>query len=218
MSAPLWVQVDAGVALGLGAILAVAAVRKLQHIEVFALTLRRLDPSLLRRALVTLRLAYVFAACELTIAVGVNAFRGTVGFLFAGAAVVACTAFVAALLRAVQQSVPCACFGRLGRTAAGGREIARAIVLLGGAVFLLVQRAVDAGGAYGFGLVALLSALGFLLIVAGAQVVGSRIRPGTELPTVTDRPSFGGALRQITGVDNELYAPRATVPPTPPAQ
>src|SRR5262245_10188822 len=150
MSAPFWVQADAGVALGLGAILAVAAVRKLQHVDVFALTLRRLDRSPVRQAGVLRGLVFGVAIYELTTAVGVNAFRGTAGFLFACAAVVACAAFVAALLRAIQQSVPCACFGRLGRTAAGGREIARALVLLGGAVFLVVHRAVDTSTEYGF--------------------------------------------------------------------
>jgi hypothetical protein len=208
MSAPLWVQVDAGVALGLGAVLAVAAVRKLQHVDVFALTLRRLDPSVVRRASTTRRLVFAVAIFELVTAVGVNAFRGTAGFLFACAAVVACTAFVAALLRAVQQSVPCACFGRLGRTAAGGREIARAIVLLAGAVFLVVHRAVESATAYGFGLVALISALAFLVVVAAAQVIGARIRPGVDLSDADERRSIGDALRVLTGVDNELYAPR----------
>ena len=213
MDAPFWVQVDAGVALGLGAILAVAAVRKLQHIEVFALTLRRLDGSRIRRAAPTLRLAYAVAVFEITIAVGVNAVRGAAGFLFACAAVVACAGFVAALLRAVQQSIPCACFGRLGRTAAGGREIARAIVLLGGAVFLVVQRAIEAGAAYGFGPVALVSAVAFLLLVAAGQYVGARIRPGTDPAETSEHRSFGGALRAVAGVDNELYAPRAPARP-----
>jgi hypothetical protein len=209
MSAPFAVQVDAGVALGLGAVLAVAAVRKLQHIEVFELTLRRLDPASVRRAGVTRGLAVAVAVYELTTALGVNAFRGTAGFLFACAAVVACAAFVVALLRAIQQSVPCACFGRLGRTAAGGRELARALVLLGGAVFLVVHRAVEAGTAFGFGFGALVSALAFLLLVAAGQYVGARIRPGIDPPDTAARQSFGDALRALAGVDNELYAPHA---------
>jgi Methylamine utilisation protein MauE len=212
MSAPFWVQVDAGFALGLGAIFTIAAVRKLQHVDVFALTLRRLDRSPVRRASVTRRLVFVVAICELTVAAGVNAFRGTAGFLFACAAVVLCTGFVAALLRAIQQSVPCACFGRLGRTAAGGREIARALVLLGGAVFLVVHRAVEPGTAYGFGAIAAMSALAFLVVVAGAQRVGARIRPGSELPNPVEHRSLGDALRLVAGVDNELYAPRAPAP------
>jgi hypothetical protein len=213
VNAPLWVQVDAGVAFGLGAILAVAAVRKLQHVEVFALTLRRLDPSPIRRAGTTRRLTYAVAICELTIAVGVNAFRATAGFLFACAAVVACAGFVAALFRAIQRSAPCACFGRLGRTAAGGREIARAIVLLGAAVFLVVHRAIETSTAYGLGFVALVSAVALLLLVAAGQYLGARIRPGTDLPETPEHGSFGGALRALAGVDNELYAPRAPVQP-----
>jgi hypothetical protein len=212
MSAHVWVQVDAGVALGLGVILATAAVRKLQHVEVFALTLRRLDGSRVRRASTTLRMVFVVAIYELATAIGVNAFRGTAGFLFAGAAVVACAAFVAALLRAMQQSVPCACFGRLGRTAAGGREIARALVLLGGAVFLVLQRAIEPSTAYGFGVVALVSAVAFLLLVAVGQYVGARIRPGTDLPETAERQSLGDVLRVLAGVDNELYAPHAGAP------
>jgi hypothetical protein len=207
MSAPFLVQVDAGVALGLGCILAVAAVRKVQHVAVFALTLQRLDGSLAGRRAFARRLTLAVATYELATAVGVNVFRGTAGFLFACAAVVACAGFVAALLRAVQQSVPCACFGRLGRTAAGGREIARALVLLGGAVFLVVQRAVEPGSAYGFGIVALVSAFAFLLIIAAAQRVGARIRPGSDLPGAAEPRSFRGALRVVAGVDNELYAP-----------
>jgi hypothetical protein len=214
MSAPFWVQVDAGVALGLGSILAVAAVRKLQHIEVFALTLRRLDGSRVRQASTTLRLAFAVAIYELATAFGVNAFRGTAGFVFACAAVVACAGFVVALLRAIQQSVPCACFGRLGRTAAGGREIARAIVLLGGAVFLVVHRAVETGGAYGFGFIALVSAVVFLLLVAAGQYVGVRLRPGTDLPQPPEPRSLGDALRVLAGVDNDLYAPKTNARPS----
>jgi hypothetical protein len=209
MSAPLWVQVDAGVALGLGAILAVAAVRKLQHVDVFALSLRRLDPSLVRRASTTRRLAVGVAIYELATAAGLNAFRGTAGFLFACAAVVATAAFVAALLRAIQQSVPCACFGRLGRTAAGGREIARALALLAGALFLVVHRALEHTTAYGFGIGALVSALAFLLVVAVAQRVGARLRPGADVLKAEPR-SVAGAVRGLTGVDSELYAPRAS--------
>jgi hypothetical protein len=210
MNAPLWVQVDAGVALGLGVIVAVAAIRKLQHVDVFALTLRRLDPSLVRRASTTRRLAFAVAIYELTIAAGVNAFRGAAGFLFACGAVVACAAFVVALLRAIQQSVPCACFGRLGRTAAGGREIARASVLLGAAVFLVVHRAVETNTGYGFGVGALVSAFAFTLVVAGAQRVGARLRPGKEPADAAERRSFAGTLRDVAGIDNELYAPRAS--------
>jgi hypothetical protein len=207
MSAPFWTQVDAGVALGIGVILAVAAIRKLQHVDVFALTLRRLDRAVVRSASFGRRLTFVVAAYELATAVGVNAFRGTAGFLFACAALVACAGFVVALLRAVQQSVPCACFGRLGRTAAGGREIARALVLLGGAVFLVVHRAIETGTAYGFGPVAVASALGFLVVVAAGQYAGARIRPGADSPDAAEQPSLGAALRALAGVDSELYAP-----------
>jgi len=212
VSAPFWVQVDAGVAIGLGAILAVAAVRKLQHVEVFALTLRRLDGARVRRASTTLRLVYAVAVFELTIAVGVNVFRGTAGFLFACAAVVACTAFLAALLRAIQQSVPCACFGRLGRTAAGGREVARALVLLAGAAVLVAHRAVETSTAYGFGIVALVSAVVLLVLVAASQYVGARVRPGADAAAELEQASFGDALRALAGVDNELYAPRGASP------
>jgi hypothetical protein len=213
MSAPFWVQVDAGVALGLGSIFAVAAVRKLQHVEVFALTLRRLDGSNVRRASTTRRLAYAVAICELTIAAGVNSFRGTAGFLFACAAVVVCVAFVVALLRAIRQSVPCACFGRLGRTAAGGREVARALVLLGGAAFLVVHRAIESSSAYGFGGIAVASAIAFLLLVGAGQSVGARIRPGIDLEETAERKSLGDTLRVLAGVDNELYAPNASARP-----
>jgi hypothetical protein len=208
MSAPFWAEVDAGVALGLGAVLAVAAVRKAQHADVFALTLQRLDRALSGRASRARRLTFLVAAYEFATAVGLNAFRRTVGFLFAGAALIACAGFLAALLRAIQQSVPCACFGRLGRTAAGGREIARAVVLLGGAGFLVVHRAIEPGTTYGFGSVAVASALAFLLVVAVAQRIGARIRPGTEMPRAGEGSSLGGALRALAGVDNELYAPR----------
>ena len=124
---------------------------------------------------------------------------------------------VAALLRAIQQSVPCACFGRLGRTAAGGREIARSLVLLGGAGFLVVHRAVVSGTAYGFGIGALVSAFAFLLVVAVAQRVGAGIRPGTEPADVAEQESFASALRAVAGVDNELYAPRPPAAPAGPA-
>jgi hypothetical protein len=207
MSAPFWSQVDAGVALGVGAIVGVAAVRKLQHPAVFALTLQRLDRAFVGRHALTVRLTFVVAAYEGAAAVGVNAFRGSVGFLFACAMLVACAGFVTALLRAVQQSIPCGCFGRLGRTAAGGREIARAGALFTGAAFLVVHRAIAPGTGYGLGLLTAVSAVVFLLAVVVAQRVGATLRPGTELRPVGEPQSFSGALRELAGVDNELYAP-----------
>ena len=69
--------------------------------------------------------------------------RGAAIGFFGLALLVACTGFLVALARAVQQSIPCACFGRLGRTSAGGREIGRGIALLAGSgscVFTLAQR------------------------------------------------------------------------------
>src|SRR4051812_44049880 len=151
MSAPVWPQLDAGVALALGAILETAAIRKLQNLRVFALTLQRLDPALNGRRTLTLRWACFIGVYESVVGIGVVAFRGGLGFPFACALLIACTAFLVSLGRAVQQSVPCACFGRLGRTAAGGREIARAFVLVVGASFLVVRRALDAGRDYGVG-------------------------------------------------------------------
>ncbi len=151
MSVPVWPQLDSGVALALGAILETAALRKLQNPRVFALTLQRLDPALNGRRSLTLRWACFIAGYEAVVGIGIVAFRGGVGFPFACAILIACTAFLVALARAVQQSLPCACFGRLGRTAAGGREIGRAIVLVVGASFLVVQRALDSGRSYGVG-------------------------------------------------------------------
>jgi hypothetical protein len=210
MSAQVWVEVDAGVAGAVGAIVAVAAVRKLRHRDVFALTLRRLDRALAGREQLSRLLGVGVAVYEAVVAVGVNAFRGTPGFVFACGMAVACAGFLAALVRAVQQSVPCACFGRLGRTAAGGREIARALVLLGGAAFLALQRAVASGTGYGFGFVAAAAALGFLVVVAAAQSVGARLRPGADVAPASDRASLSTRLRDLAGVDNDLYAPGAS--------
>src|SRR4051812_22294746 len=120
MSASMWSEVDAGVAVTLGVIVSTAAVRKLQRPRVFALTLQRLDPALTARRALSLRLTFVVAAYELAAGSGVVAFRGVVGFVLACMLLVACAGFLLALARALQQSVPCACFGRLGRTAAGG--------------------------------------------------------------------------------------------------
>src|SRR5579859_969709 len=181
MDAASWSQVDAGVALALGAVLATAAVRKLQHPRVFALTLERLDPALGRRRPLTIRLAVGFAVYEAVVAVSVIAFRGTVGFIAAAFLVVACVGFLVALARAVQQSVPCACFGRIGRTAAGGREIGRGIALLAGAAFLVAHRALDAGTGDGYGPLAAASVVMTGLVIVAAQRVGARVRPGVEL-------------------------------------
>jgi hypothetical protein len=159
------------------------------------------------------RLSIGVAAYEATVAVGANVFRGTAGFVFACGMLVACAGFLTALVRAVQQSVPCACFGRLGRTAAGGREIARAIVLFGGASFLVTHRAVASGAAFGFGLVAFVSALTFLVIVAVAQSVGARIRPGADVATAPAREPLTTWLRDLAGLDNDLYAPDASRSP-----
>ncbi|HEY5078099.1 MAG TPA: MauE/DoxX family redox-associated membrane protein [Acidimicrobiia bacterium] len=207
MSAPVWSQVDAGVALTLGVIVETAAIRKLQRPRVFALTLQRLDPALSARRTLALRLAFVVAAYEAFVGAGVVAFRGVLGFAFAGALLVACAGFLAALARAVQRSVPCACFGRLGRTAAGGREIGRGIALVAAAAFLVVHRALDAGNSYGSGPVAVTTVVVTVFVIVVAQRIGATVRPGVELRARTPRGrgAFAGSMRTLTGYDNDLY-------------
>jgi hypothetical protein len=207
MSAPVWSQVDAGVALVLGVIVVTAAIRKLQRPRVFALTLQRLDPALTARRPLAIRLAFVVAGYEAIVGAGVVGFRGALGFAFAGALLVACTGFLVALARAVQQSIPCACFGRLGRTAAGGREIGRGIALVAGAAFLVAHRAVDAGTRYGAGPLAAASVVVTGLVIVAAQRVGARVRPGVEVGdgNSAGRRSFAGSMRALVGYDNDLY-------------
>jgi hypothetical protein len=211
MSALVWPQLDAGVALALGAILVTAALRKLQNPRVFALTLQRLDPALNGRRALTLRWACFIAGYEAVVGIGVVAFRGGLGFPCACAVLIACTAFLVAVARAVQQSLPCACFGRLGRTAAGGREIGRAIVLVVGASFLVVHRALDSTRSYGVGPWALVALLVTVAAIVGAQRFGARIRPGVELvPAVPDdRVSVVRSVRTIIGYDSDLYSTSA---------
>jgi hypothetical protein len=207
MHAPVWSQVDAGVALTLGAIVEIAAIRKLQRPRVFALTLQRLDPALTSRRPLTLRLAVVIAGYEAIVGVGVVAFRGIVGFAFACGLLVACAGFLVALGRAVQQSVPCACFGRLGRTAAGGREIGRALALVAGAAFLVGHRALDVHTGYGVGPVALAAVVATGLVIVVAQHIGAAVRPGVEVasPAEVDGRMFAGSVRRLAGFDNDLY-------------
>ncbi len=214
MSAPVWSQIDAGVALTLGAIVVTAAVRKLQRPRVFALTLLRLDRGLSPRG--ARRATFAVAAYELVAGVGVVALRGALGFGAACALLIACVGFLLALARAVQQSVPCACFGRLGRTAAGGREIGRGIVLVGGAGFLVVHRAVDASTSYGVGPIALVAVVATGALIVVAQWIGGRVRPGVEVAVPAAAESepvqeHGAlrALRDIVGVDNDLYTPNS---------
>ena len=221
MSAPVWSQLDAGVALALGAILVTASVRKLQNPRVFALTLERLDPAVNGRRTLTLRWARFIAGYEAVAGIGVVAFRGGLGFPFACAVLIACTAFLVALGRAVQQSLPCACFGRLGRTAAGGREIGRAIVLVLGASFLVVHRAIESGRGYGIGPLAVVALVVTVAAIVAAQRIGAKVRPGVELtPAVGDdgvpparassgRSSLGRWVRTITGYDSDLYSTSA---------
>jgi hypothetical protein len=221
MSAPVWSQLDAGVASALGAILVVAAVRKLQNPRVFALTLERLDPALNGRRALALRWACFIAGYEAVAGIGVVAFRGGLGFPFACAVLIACTAFLVALGRAVQQSLPCACFGRLGRTAAGGREIARAVVLVLGASFLVVHRAIESGRGYGLGPFAVVALVVTVVAIVGAQRIGAKVRPGVEpapIPTEpraasgrspAGRSSLGRSVRTITGYDSDLYSTSA---------
>jgi hypothetical protein len=207
MNAPVWSQVDAGVALVLGAIVVTAAVRKFQRPPVFALTLQRLDPRLAGRHALAMRLTFLVALYELMTGIGVVVFRGSLGFTTACALLVACVGFLLALERAVQRSIPCGCFGRLGRTAAGGREIGRAVAMVIGASFLVGQRAIDGNTSYGFGPVALVAALATVLLIVVAQHIGARIRPGIELAPETRRDgSFSRSLRNITGYDNDLYS------------
>jgi hypothetical protein len=147
----------------------------------------------------------LFAIYELVVGTGVVAFRGVVGFVFACGLLVACTGFLAALSRAVQQSVPCACFGRLGRTAAGGREIGRAIALVAGAGFLVVHRAVDPNAGYGVGPVAVLTFVAMASAIVAAQRIGAAVRPGVELDE-SARASILSVVRETTGYDNDLYS------------
>jgi hypothetical protein len=211
MSVSVWPQLDAGVALALGAILETAAVRKLQNPRVFALTLQRLDPALNGRRSLTLRWACFIAGYEAVVGIGIVAFRGGVGFPFACAILIACTAFLVALARAVQQSLPCACFGRLGRTAAGGREIGRAIVLVVGASFLVVHRALDPTRSYGVGPWAVVALLVTVVAIVAAQRIGARVRPGVELVAAVpdDRVSVVRSLRTVIGYDSDLYSTSA---------
>lgn len=203
MSVDVWSQADAGIALALGAIVATAAVRKAQRPAVFARTLERLDPALAERSALARRLTFAVAAYEMLVGSGVIVLRGNTGFAAACALLVACVAFVVALARAVQQSVPCACFGRLARTAAGGREIGRGIALVAGAGFLVVHRALDADAGYGVGPIAVAAVVLTVGVIVLAQRVGGRIRPGADLQS---GGSLASALRSITGVDNDLYS------------
>jgi hypothetical protein len=204
MSVSLWSQVDAGVALALGLIVETAAIRKLQRPRVFALTLQRLDPALSGRRSLSIRLAFVVAGYEAIVGAGVVVFRGEIGFVFACALLVACAGFLVALARAIQQSVPCACFGRLGRTAAGGREIARGIALVAGASFLVVHRALDASTGYAAGPVAAVAFVATAGLIAAAQRIGARVRPGVE--PQPGAASLASSVRSITGYDNDLYS------------
>lgn len=207
MSPPVCSQIDAGVALALGAIVATAGIRKLQRPLVFALTLQRLDPGWAGRRTLTTRLTFFVAGYEILVGIGVVAFRGATGFAFACALLVACVGFLLALVRAVQLSIPCGCFGRLGKTAAGGREIARAVVLVAGAAFLVVYRAVAVNASHGFGPVALVAVIATALVIVVAQRIGARVRPGVELVEDGDgRDSLVRALRDVIGYDNDLYS------------
>jgi hypothetical protein len=147
------------------------------------------------------------------------ALRGALGFGAACALLIACVGFLLALARAVQQSVPCSCFGRLGRTAAGGREIGRGIVLVVGAGFLVVHRAIDPSTAYGVGPIALVAVVSTGVLIVVAQWVGGRVRPGAEVAVTTEpepAPAPGRehgallrALRDVAGIDNDLYTPNS---------
>lgn len=204
MSGSVWSQVDAGVALALGVIIETAAIRKLQRPHVFALSLQRLDPALSGRRALALRLALFVAGYEAIVGAGVVVFRGELGFAFACALLVACAGFLVALARAVQQSVPCACFGRLGRTAAGGREIGRGIALVAGSALLVVHRALDAHTGYGAGPVAAAAFAAMAGVIAVAQLVGASVRPGVEQQPGT--ASLTRSMRSLTGYDNDLYS------------
>jgi len=206
-----WSQIDTGVALTVGALVVTAAVRKLQRPRVFALTLRRLDAALSSRRALTVRLAYLVAGYELIVGSGVVVLRGVWGFVAACGLLVACVGFLVALARAVQQSVPCACFGRLGRTAAGGREIGRAIALVGCSGFLVVQRAVNLDADAAFGGVTAAAVVGTAFVIVIAQIIGAAVRPGVELPgaaasaAVAESGSIAAMVRRFSGYDNDLY-------------
>ncbi len=208
MSASVWTQIDAGVALALGVIVETAAARKFQRPRVIALTLERLEPALVGKRRLTLRLASLIAAYEAIVAVGVVATRGLIGFVFACGMLVACVGFLAALVRAIQQSVPCACFGQLGRTAAGGREIGRGFVLVAGAGLLVGHRAAAAHASYGAGPIAVVAFVGVFVLILVGQRVGTALRPGIEFrgDVDADARSLSRSLRSLAGVDNDLYS------------
>jgi hypothetical protein len=208
MSAPVWSQLDAGVALASGAILTTASIRKLRRPRVFALTLQRLDPAWAGRRALTLRIAVAIGIYESVVGIGVVVFRDGLGFPFACALLVACVAFLVALARAVQQSVPCACFGRLGKTAAGGREIGRAFALVAVAAFLVVHRALDAGSAFGVGPWAVVAAVATIGLIVVAQWIGRRARPGVAVGPdgQPEHASLGRAVRVISGYDSDFYS------------
>ncbi|HWS46904.1 MAG TPA: MauE/DoxX family redox-associated membrane protein [Acidimicrobiia bacterium] len=209
-------QVDTGISVVVGAIVLVAAIAKLRAPAVFARTLTRLSPRLRRRRPTWARpLAIAFSVAEATVAVAVIALRGAAGVAAAAGLLVLTCGFVAAVARAIHVGTACSCFGRLGNTAAGGRELGRALALTALAAAVLGLRAHDPAAAIALGVAAVVAGLGAFVVIVAAQAIGGVLRPGRRADVMPGGGSLLGAVRDAVGYDGALVANRPAPPGAP---
>ena len=213
-------ELDSGLSFLIGLILVLAGVQKMRDPRPLQITLRQLYPSVRHRGeRVAGRLAVAVACVEIVVGLTGTVLRGPAGLAASGVTLVLCCGFLLALRRALRVGANCSCFGRLSRTAVGGRELGRAVALLAVAATtagLRVGRH-DWPPTVGWPtILAIACGAGVVLLATG---LGERLRPAGD-PAAEPSRSPGPGLREVIGFDGSLYATaaarlHASVTPTP---
>jgi hypothetical protein len=197
-------EIDTGLSLLVGVILVLAGVQKVRDPRPLQVTLRQLYRSVRGRGIRLARcLAVGIGTVEIVTGVAGAALRGPAGLAAAGMTIGLCCGFLLALRRALRIGAGCSCFGYLSRTAVGGRELGRAVALLGIATAMAALRVGQPGPLPSVGWPTALAIGGGAAAVLLAMAVGERLRPATG-PT---RAPALARLRGLTGFDGRITWP-----------
>jgi methylamine utilization protein MauE len=199
-----------------GSLLAFAGAVKLASPGRFATSLRTLVPAAPVRRLGGAA-AVAVGVVEIGIGVCLAMTPGVAGTAAAVVATALCLAFVLAVVRAIRLGAGCSCFGSLGRTRAGGREVGRATGLLAVCATLaaLDLGAQPSGVAPAWGPASAAGAAATVIVIALAMVLGERLHPAAR-PIAAAGATARLARRalEVAGLDDQLAT--SLSPPTPP--
>jgi hypothetical protein len=216
-------QIASGIAFAVAAILAVAGVLKLAGPETLVTSLDRLLPgrSWYARAARTKRAVRGLGVAEIGLGAALAMVRGWPGVAVAAAVVALTVGFVLVVRRAIRLGVSCGCFGRLGQTSAGGRELGRAVSVAAAAAAVLLFQLATVGSPLSVGVASLVAAAGTFGCVALGMEVGERMSGKVQLRSAPSHRSrettrfsrIRSRLGEALGLDNGVFAARGSSAP-----